>query len=100
MCFYKNKVIYQLPNGKSIEMSVEQYLSMTDEELNGLVALNWGQTIEDPFSSSALRSSTNDCVDMEFEELDPDMLSPDDLADLTELNSIEKLDDLDYTFEE
>ena len=30
-------MLYQLPNGRVIEMSLEQYLSMTDEELNEII---------------------------------------------------------------
>jgi hypothetical protein len=34
---------YQLPNGKVINISVEEYLSLTDEDIQTLIALNYGE---------------------------------------------------------
>lgn len=47
-------MIYQLPNGKAIEMSLEQFLDMSDEELNYLAANGYGDSIEDPWFGSVL----------------------------------------------
>jgi hypothetical protein len=48
-------MLYNLPNGKVIEISVEEYLDMSDEELEYLIALNYGENIENPFFGSVLQ---------------------------------------------
>ena len=49
-------MLYNLPNGKVIEISVEQYLDMSDEEFEYLLSINYGEAIEDPFFGSILES--------------------------------------------
>ena len=39
-------MLYQLASGRTIEISLEQYLEMTDEELNDLEGLNFTNTME------------------------------------------------------
>ena len=39
-------MLYQLASGRTIEISVEQYLDMSDEELNDLEGLNFNNTME------------------------------------------------------
>jgi hypothetical protein len=36
-------MLYQLPNGKVISISVEEYLNLTDEDIQTLIALNYGE---------------------------------------------------------
>jgi hypothetical protein len=36
-------MLYQLPNGKVINIAVEDYLNLTDEDIQALVALNYGE---------------------------------------------------------
>jgi hypothetical protein len=47
-------MLYQLPSGRTIEISIEQYLDMTDDELNELACLGHNNTIEinNPFYAS------------------------------------------------
>ena len=47
-------MLYSLPNGKVIELSVEQYLDLTNEDLEYLMAINYGESIENPFFGSIL----------------------------------------------
>ena len=47
-------MFYQLPNGRVIEMSTEQYLEMSDEELEYLIAYNYGEMQENPWFGSIL----------------------------------------------
>jgi hypothetical protein len=49
-------MLYNLPNGKVIEISVEQYLDMNDEEFEYLLSINYGEVIENPFFGSVLES--------------------------------------------
>ncbi len=50
-------MLYQLPNGRVIEMSLEQFLSMTDEELNDLNGLGneFSSDVVNPFYKSSLK---------------------------------------------
>jgi len=36
-------MLYQLPNGKVVNISVEDYLNLTDEDIQELMALNFGE---------------------------------------------------------
>tara|TARA_B110000967_G_scaffold206439_1_gene253159 strand:+ start:2562 stop:2822 length:261 start_codon:yes stop_codon:yes gene_type:complete len=47
-------MLYQLPSGRTIELSIEQYLDMTDEELTELDCLGSSYTMEinNPFYGS------------------------------------------------
>lgn len=47
-------MLYQLPNGKVIEISTEQFVEMTDEELEYLIAYNYGEVLENPWFGSVL----------------------------------------------
>ena len=76
-------MIYQLPNGKSIELSIEQYLRMTDEDLKGLVAYNFGEEFNDPFIHSVLKNGSLDADD--FEELDENDFTEEELQIIGEL---------------
>jgi hypothetical protein len=79
---------YQLPNGKVIEISTEQFLDMTDEELEYLVAFNYGEVIENPWQGSIL--SKHDRAHDDQQDIIPD---------LTNVPEIDKLSDLDIDFE-
>ena len=59
-------MLIQLPNGKTIEMSVEEYLDMSDSDLQYLNSLNYGNEIENPFFGSAVEKRNHSEVD-EFE---------------------------------
>lgn len=47
-------MLYQLPTGKVIEMSIDQYLDLSDEDLEYLIAYNKGDHIEDPFFGASI----------------------------------------------
>jgi|TARA_Y100000401_G_C8277533_1_gene201642 hypothetical protein len=80
-------MIIQLPNGRIIECSLEQYLSLTDEEYNDLNGLSSAYTKEvgDPFYNRFSKSSVVDVIVSEqIEENEPA---------LDEIDAFEKLDD-------
>ena len=80
-------MIIQLPNGRIIECSLEQYLSLTDEEYNDLNGLSSAYTKEvgDPFYNRFSRTSVvEDIVSEQIEENEPA---------LDEIDAFEKLDD-------
>ena len=78
-------MLFNLANGNTIEISLEHFLSLTDEDLEQLNASNFGTPIENPFYSSALGNHRSHTID------DPDPIT----EDLTELSSEDKLLDLD-----
>lgn len=77
-------MLYQLPNGKVIEISTEQYLEMSDEELEYLIAYNYGEVMENPWFGSVLSKKDSFYQD-----------PPDALSDLIEIPEEDKLSDLD-----
>ena len=88
-------MLYQLPNGKVIEISTEQYFEMTDEELQYLIAYNYGDTLEDPWFGSVIQKNS-----FAVDEDDDDFLEvPSDLTDVTIQDKI-GYTDIDYKPEE
>lgn len=77
-------MFYQLPNGKVIEISTEQYFLMSDEELEYLIAYNYGDVVENPWHGSILTKHDRNIED-----------NPEILPELTDIPQIDKLLDLD-----
>lgn len=79
-------MIVSLPNGKCIEVSLETYLRMTDEDFEYLLAINWGEHFEDPFHSSVLSlGEQNVLTDEDLEEMG--------VEDVSDLESIDPTDE-------
>jgi hypothetical protein len=86
-------MLYQLPNGKVIHLSIEEYLDLTDEDVQYLMSIDYGEYIRDPFTGSAVEGNTKEMYyDFEFlskddEDLD-DIISDDtpfdDIIDLSQ----------------
>lgn len=81
-------MLYQLPNGRVIEISTEQYFEMSDEELEYLIAYNYGDLVENPWFGSVI---TNKTIPQ------PDDI-PEVMPDLTDIPQIDKLTDLDIDY--
>jgi len=81
-------MLYQLPNGKVIEISTEQFVEMSDEELEYLIAYNYGDVVENPWHGSILNKPSS--------ILDDDLIIP----DITDIPEIDKLMDLDADMEQ
>lgn len=82
-------MLYQLPNGKVIEISTEQYFEMSDEELEYLIAYNYGDVQEDPwFGSVLLKQEKEDNTVIE------------DVPEITDLSENDKLLDLDINYDD
>jgi|TARA_A100000172_G_scaffold64689_1_gene44170 hypothetical protein len=80
-------MIYQLPNGRIIELSIEEYLSLTDEEIRDLNGLSNDYTsdITNPFYKSALKNKQK----KDKNTPDPHEREP----NLDEIKDIEKMGD-------
>lgn len=50
-------MIYQMSSGRVIHLSVEQYLDMTDEDIEYMISINYGEYARSPFHGSAVFSS-------------------------------------------
>ncbi len=84
-------MLYQLPSGKTIEISTEKYLQMSDDDLQYFVAQDAGDSIENPFFGSSMEKSK--FVGLSDDELE-DLIDT-NLVEVPDLDSFEKLDDLD-----
>lgn len=94
MLYIEGFMLYQLPNGKVIEITIEQYLRLTDDEIQELIAFNFGDSVDNPFFGSAL-----DGKGMRYESVDDsDLFYIDDEIepDLSDIEDLEKLNDSDF----
>jgi len=53
-------MLYQLPNGKVIYLTVEQYLELTDLDVQYLMSIDYGDHIVNPFTDSAIDINTKE----------------------------------------
>jgi hypothetical protein len=82
-------MIYQLPSGRIIHMSLEQYLDLSDQDIQELNCLGneFTHEVTDPFFRSALTGGGRQVSDnINIDEHEPN---------LTEIEDIDKLED-DY----
>ena len=47
-------MLYQLPTGKVISITVEQFIELTDEDIQALIGMNYGESIHSPWYESKL----------------------------------------------
>ena len=73
-------MIINLPNGKSVEVSLEVYLRMTDDDFEYLMCLNYGDEVYNPFVASVLVHGESKLIEDEEDESDESDL--DTLSDL------------------
>lgn len=92
-------MIYQLPNGKVLWLTTEEYLNLTDEEINIISNLGYGDTANSPWTGSVLPGNTRrtPAADPNEDALDYNVIYEDHGADLTITVSINDFDieDLD-----
>lgn len=64
-------VYYQLPNGKVVQMSVDEYLSLSDKDIQYLLSINAGDYISNPWTGSVItKKGLTPDEDMEVEEIE------------------------------
>ena len=66
-------MLYNLKNGRTIELTIEEFLYLTDDELNYLEGMDIGDHIEDPFHLSPISKEPKKLPD-EPEEITVDKL--------------------------
>lgn len=84
-------MLYQLPNGKVINISIDQFLDMTDQDIQYLMSINGGDYCPNPFADSACIDNVKEkCYDFDYLPNDEDDDGPDnnlpfdDIIDLSE----------------
>ena len=60
---------YSLPNGKVIILSLEEFLELTDEDIQYLISIDAGEDLDSPFIGSYLKKPI-DIPDLEDDSLD------------------------------
>jgi hypothetical protein len=64
---------YQLPSGKVVKMSLEEYLELTDADVQFLMSIDYGDHIIDPFHGSAVEKTSHKEYDFSFLPMDEDI---------------------------
>lgn len=71
-------MIYQLPNGRVIHLTIDQYLDLTDEDIQYMMSANVGDHVNSPWYGSAIskkkKKDPEEDVDksMDFQDDDED----------------------------
>ena len=52
-------MLYQLPNGKCVYLTIEEYLNLTHEDIQFLMAGDYGDHIVNPFKGSVIDSKSS-----------------------------------------
>ena len=81
-------MLYQLPNGKTIYLSIDEFLNLTDNDVQYLMASNSGESITSPFFGSAMKKNATERI-----KGDPIPKKPKEPIDDSELDV--NIDDLD-----
>jgi hypothetical protein len=84
-------MLYQLPNGKIIFLTIEQFLDLTDEDIQYMISVDFGEYAANPFTGSSFQETTKEkYYDFDYlvdDESDDDIISDDtpfdDIIDLT-----------------
>lgn len=71
--------MFQLQNGKSVYLTVEEYLGLTDQDIQYLMSINYGESILDPFHGSAVEQNKTEKY-YDFDYLPNDEEDVEDIA--------------------
>jgi hypothetical protein len=63
---------YQLQNGKVVYLTIEEYLDLTDLDVQYLMSLDYGEFVVDPFTGSAVDAKQNKEYDFDYITTDDD----------------------------
>jgi len=76
-------MIYQLPTGKIIYITVEQFLALSDEELDALSAQNIGEYAKSPWVGSVIKKPVKKEIKEDHEEHDSSIDYTEDSEELS-----------------
>jgi len=82
-------MLYQLPSGKVVHLTIEEYLELTDEDIQYMLSIDYGEHISDPFRGSAMKNKKREkYYDFDFTDEDIENDSSDnpfdDIIDLSD----------------
>ena len=85
-------MLYQLPNGKTVYLTIDQFLDLTDEDIQYLISIDCGDQHLNPFKDSAVLNQEDEKLyDFDYlvdDENDDNIISDDvpfdDIIDLTD----------------
>lgn len=87
------KLYFQLPTGKTVYLTLEEYLDLTDADIQYLVSIDYGESHLNPFVGSAVESNKTEKVydfeylpsdDEELNNIISDDVPFDDIIDLSD----------------
>ena len=82
-------MLYQLPDGRTVEISLELYLQASDEEIQSLIGMNFGVVLNNPMYGSVISKPGK-----------PEPDTCDQYTELPDATSEEKFEDQDYIADE
>jgi hypothetical protein len=97
-------MLYQLPTGKVISLTIDEYLNLTDQDIQFLISVNAGEYANSPWVGSSIRNKSSiskDVVTNEMDYTDPDEdkshgdnpnldeISLDDIGDIPDPDSLD-----------
>lgn len=65
-------MLVQLTNGRTVYMTVDEYLNLTHEEEQYLISINYGEMVSDPFFSR-FSKRIKECDDYDLDITDDDI---------------------------
>jgi hypothetical protein len=78
---------YQLSNGKTIYLTIDQYLDLSDDDIQYMISVDYGDQILNPFTDSAVVENVKEKY-YDFDYL------PDDESDDNSVSDDEPFDDI------
>jgi len=82
---------YQLPTGICVEINIETYLTLSDDDIQALIADNQGLDYDDPFAASVLKYGEFDVDEDVYTDFEDE-----EIKDLLSLDPDEKIMDEDF----
>ena len=64
---------YQLPNGKVVQMSLDEFFSLSDKDIQYLLSINAGDYISNPWTGSVISSIKKKSEDSEDDDIDAEI---------------------------
>jgi hypothetical protein len=78
---------YQLSNGKTIYLTIDQYLDLSDDDIQYMISVDYGDQILNPFTDSAVVENVKEKY-YDFDYL------PDDESDDNSVSDDDPFDDI------
>ncbi len=62
-------MLYQLPNGKTVYLTIEEFLCLTDNDIQYLISIDYGEAVLNPFKGSATVDKSQPEKEYDFDYL-------------------------------